>query len=444
MRKSIVLLLVIAFLMAPYIIVANSVSATSDSWATKAQIPQTDFGLRAASSNGKVYVMGGLINYEYDPATDTWAAKTPMPTPRTYFQIAVYQNKIYAIGGRAGWNQEQQAPIYSGANEVYDPSTNTWKTLKPMPTNRSDITASVVDGKIHLTGAGIHDVYSVYDDSWTTGQSISFPSLAFGYSSAVVDSKIYIIAWNQTYMYDPKSDSWSLGASPLIPVSNAGVCATTGVMAPKRIYVIGGTTGEGGLFSEGTAYTQVYDPVGDTWMLGEPMPTARLGLTVAVVNDQIYAIGGSAATVFSPSLKANEQYTPFGYGAPDPTYDGAAPEIALISPKNESYYESSIPLEFSVSESAFWIHYKIDNDISTEVSGNTTIRGLSLGSHNLTVYATDEAGNTGISETVYFTVKAPDQFLLLPAALAIVAAVVVGIALLVYYHKKQKREVGST
>lgn len=439
MRKSIAVLLILALLIAQFIIVAKPVSATSrDSWTTRAQIPQTDFGLRAASSNGKVYVMGGSINCEYDSATDTWAAKTPMPTPRTYFQIAVYQNKIYAIGGRSGWNQEEQAPIYSGANEVYDPSTNTWKTLKLIMTNRSDIAASVVNGKIHLIGADIHEVYNIHDDSWTTGKPTSFPLLALGYSSAVVDSKVYIIAWNQTHIYDPKSDSWSLGASPLIPVSSAGVCATTGVMAPKRIYVIGGTTREGGLFSEGTAHTQVYDPANDTWTLAKPMPTARLGLTVAVVNDQIYAIGGSPATVFSPSLTANEQYTPFGYGTPDPTYDGTVPEIALISLKNGSYYESSVPLEISVSELVFWMHYKIDNETSAEISGNTTISGLSLGLHSLTVYAADEAGNTGASETVYFTVKLPDPFSTLLVALAIAAAVVVVAGLLIYYKNRKR------
>lgn len=87
------------------------------------------------------------------------------------------------------------------------------------------------------------------------------------------------------------------------------------------------TTGEEGMFAVGTTLTQVYDPENDTWTLGEPMPTARLGLTVAVANDQIYAIAGTALMAFSPRLKANERYTPFGYGTPDPTYDGTSPEL---------------------------------------------------------------------------------------------------------------------
>ncbi|MCW4044796.1 MAG: hypothetical protein NWE94_04690 [Candidatus Bathyarchaeota archaeon] len=439
MSRSIALLLSLAFIVTQFMTAAKPVSPTSqDSWQQKTPIPKTEFGLRAASSNGKVYVIGDSINYEYDPATDKWTEKTPLPTPRTYFQIATYENKIYAIGGRSGWNQKEQRTILSGANEVYDPSTNTWKKLKPMLTNRSDISASVVNGKIHIIGTDIHEVYNIHDDSWTIGKPMSFPLLAYGYSSAVIDSKIYIVAWNQTHIYDPKSDSWSLGASTPIPVSNGGVCATTGVMALKRVHVIGGTTGEGGMFSEGTAFTQVYDPSTDTWILGEPMPTARLGLTVAVVHDQIYAIGGSTSTVFSPSLGANEQYTPLGYGTPDPTYDGAAPEVALLSPKNQSYYESSVPLEFSVNESAFWMHYKIDDETITEVSGNTTVRGLSPGSHHLTVYVFDEAGNSGMSETVFFTVE-PFPLVPVAAALVLVAIVVVAAGLLVYLKKRKSK-----
>ena len=60
------------------------------------------------------------------------------------------------------------------------------------------------------------------------------------------------------------------------------------------------------------------------------MPTARLELTVAVVNDQIYAITGQRTVAFSGPLTVNEQYTPFGYGTPDakePTPTPSIPEF---------------------------------------------------------------------------------------------------------------------
>ena len=298
--------LVIVFLTATCLIdvkPALAASAAENTWTTKEPMPQSEGGLRATAVNGKIYVMGGSINYEYDTATNKWTAKTPMPTPRYHFGIAIYQNKIYAIGA---WSN-------SGANEVYDPATDTWKTKTPLPTNRSEIEASVVDGEIHLISPDSHDVYDVATDSWTIKKAMLYPVHVF--SSAAINDKIYVIRSNLTQIYDTKSDSWSLGASPPTSASSSAACATTGIMAPKRIYVIGGMYD-----LSGTSLTQVYDPKNDTWTLGAPMLTARLGLTAAVVNDQIYAIAGSALAVFSPALKVNEQYTPFGYGTPDPSY----------------------------------------------------------------------------------------------------------------------------
>ena len=114
-------------------------------------------------------------------------------------------------------------------------------------------------------------------------------------------------------------------------MSNAAACATTGVFAPQRIYVIGGN-GVGSL--EGTQFTQVYNPENDSWTTGALMPVGRLGLTAAVVNDQIYAIGGSTLAVFSEQLNLNEQYTPLGYGKPDTP----APSISnFVTIKQESF-----------------------------------------------------------------------------------------------------------
>src|SRR3972149_5696153 len=188
--------------------------------------------------------MGGSINYEYDPATNKWTEKTPMPTSRTYFSIAVYQNRIYALGGRAEWTQEN-GTIDSNANEAYDPSTNTWQILAPMPTNISDVEANVVNGKIYMIGGRIskdstlslNEMYDIATDSWTNKSTMPYP--ASSYASAVFNNKIYIIFGNRTQIYNPRTDSWDLGAPIPTTVSSAAAGATTGITALKRIYVVG-------------------------------------------------------------------------------------------------------------------------------------------------------------------------------------------------------------
>jgi hypothetical protein len=72
------------------------------------------------------------------------------------------------------------------------------------------------------------------------------------------------------------------------------------------------------------------------------------------------------------------------------------------------------------------------------VTGNITLTGLSAGLHNVTVYAKDEFGNTGASETVSFNV-AEEPFPVVPVAAASVATIAVGLGLLVYFTKKRKR-----
>ena len=303
---------------------------TENSWTTKQPMPTARIGLGVAVVNGKIYAIGGSnlytwynTNEEYDPATNTWTTKKPMPTARSDFGIAVYQNKIYVIGGETGFSD------YTWANEVYDPLTDTWETKTHMPSARAYLDANVVNGKIYLIGglaspyypwptSDKNDVYDPATDSWTSKALI--PTADQGYASAVANNKIYVIGGgafvnpiDHNQIYDPETDTWSYGAPLPTDVYRAAAGATTGVMAPKRIYVIGGYT------SGYTNLTQVYDPERDIWTTGTPMPTPRSSFGVAVINDVLYAIGGRYGDNI---LAVNEQYTPFGYGTfppPDTT-----------------------------------------------------------------------------------------------------------------------------
>ena len=66
------------------------------------------------------------------------------------------------------------------------------------------------------------------------------------------------------------------------------------------------------------------------------------------------------------------------------------------------------------------------------IAGNSTITGLSSGEHSLIVYSTDEAGNIGVSEVIYFTVE-PFPTTLVIGAIATIAVVALGI--LAYFKK---------
>ena len=468
MRESIGLLLVLIFLTSSCLIAAkpafSSVDAAEDTWAAKASMSQARAGLGVAVVNGKIYAIGGRaengvinINEEYDPATDTWTYKKPMPTPRERFGIAVYQNKIYCIGGCRDGGYFSNDSI-TGVNEVYDPATDTWETKEPIPTPRRGLGANVVNGKIYLIGGyiphsssltgfsvlSLNEVYDPATDSWT--MKAKEPTAASSSVSAVVDSKIYVLGEGLNQIYDANTDTWSLGTSPPPHPGVACAGAATGVNALKRIY----------RFAWGV--TQVYDPETDSWMFGADMLTKRSGFGVAVVNDMLFVIGGGTATysdssddwMFGPKITwyaTNEQYTPFGYGTPDPSYDGTPPEIAVVSPENKTYYtggvglnSTDVELDFTVNEPVFSVHYELDGGTAVEISGNTTIAGLAIGVHNVTVSAFDAAGNMGVSETVFFAIAEPEPFPTVLVATASGASVaIIAVGLLVYFRKRSHR-----
>ncbi len=321
-------------------------------WSAKEPLPMEGWGI--ATANDKIYLIGTSGDYgnssyvnkgifEYNPLLDSWNLKTSMPISRAGFATASLDNKIYIIGG------------LDGLNQVYDPVTEKWGTKTSVPTPRTQLEANVVGGKVYLIGGrtggqystvGLNEVYDPVLDSWETKASIPYPVTL--YASAVFNNKIYIFGGQDEFVYppnidlvqiyDPANDTWSSGTPMPTVVWQAAAGATSGRLAVKRIYLIGGMMNES---LEGTSVTQIYNPTDDSWSVGEDMPTARFKLRVAVINDKLYAMGGSPyLNLEGINSLANEEYTPVGYGTADPSYATANPESSDSNPSGSqsSYF----------------------------------------------------------------------------------------------------------
>jgi N-acetylneuraminic acid mutarotase len=416
LNKLYAFLLVFLAFSALLAISVHPVKASGDLWIERAPMPNAEFSFGAVSVNGEIYAIGHNFTYVFDPSADTWVSKTQMPTHRQGFAIAAYPNKIYVIGGWNSTNPNTGIAITLGTNEMYDPATDTWTTKASMPTPTADMEANVVDDKIYVI-SGLTDIAKptlsssnwVYDpssNSWSPAAPI--PTAVFDYASAVVNNKIYIEGGglsgspyysNLNQIYDPKTNTWTLGEPPPLMVHQSSAGATTGVLASAKLYIIGGTNdGYNGINTN-----QIYDPQTGNWTLGAQMPTARLGLAVAVENDTLYALGGISSagpqnnrgTVYAVA----EQYIPLDYQGPTPS-----PYIPTPSP-----YSTSPP--------------------TPTPSPSTTL--------------TPSENPTASPSTSPQPAQSPEPFPTATfAAISTVVAVVLVAGLLVYF-KKSKREVKS-
>jgi N-acetylneuraminic acid mutarotase len=212
--------------------VVEAYDTVTDNWTRKADLPTPRNALSTAVVDGKVYAIGGwgLDQPEggwesrdktaivkdfstvevYDPKTDTWASRADMPTARSHMTVSALGGKIYAIGGGArivAGRRVELLPLL----EVYDTATNRWAPAADLPTPRSVLSSSVVDGRIYVMGGSISrgqassseellrtmrtlslvEVYDPASGRWTRGRDLATPRGWF--SSSTVNGKVYVV-----------------------------------------------------------------------------------------------------------------------------------------------------------------------------------------------------------------------------------------------------------
>jgi len=152
--------------------------AGSKSLTRKADMPRGTARGVTGTIDGKVYVLPGICStdfwpvagycqfepfrrlFRYNPATNLWAAKQPAPHFHINGAGGVINGKFYVAGGDN-----------VTALDVYNPATDTWKTLAPLPTG---------------------------------GRAVG----------AVLQGKLFVIVGLHAYAYNPATNTWSAKASP--------------------------------------------------------------------------------------------------------------------------------------------------------------------------------------------------------------------------------------
>jgi hypothetical protein len=130
-----------------------------------------------------------------------------------------------------------------------------------------------------------------------------------------------------------------------------------------------------------------------------------------------------------------------------PAVDSTPPSILGLSIENETFFTSDVPLNFTVNEKTKQIAYSLDGENNVTIAGNATLTDLPIGTHNITVYAWDKAGNVGASQIINFAVAdlatskvpeaepSPQTF---PAAIIATFAVSAAVIAIIIYLKKHE------
>lgn len=120
--------------------------------------------------------------------------------------------------------------------------------------------------------------------------------------------------------------------------------------------------------------------------------------------------------------------------------DATAPQVSLISIENKTYSQADLPLDFVIDDKSAQVSYVLDGQDNVTISENVTLSNLSVGMHNITLYAADAAGNIGTSNTTSFIISKPVSSPDI-AAIAIIGVIsaVAAVGLLIIILRRKQR-----
>ncbi len=235
----------------------------------------------------------------YDPRTNTWQEKAPLPESRAGAGSAEVNGKIYVVGGgdRAGASGSSAR----AAIAIYDPAKNQWRNGANMQVPRTGVAVTALEDAIVAAGG-----YSF--DGW-----VDFASTR-QYPAGTTDVVEY---------YSTATGQWHGLENLPTRLQHTALTAYHG-----ERYVFGGVTGDSSVAGDVyryNAYGGGDSPTG--------LPTPRWGHTSALLDGQIYLVGGSETTGTGAAVKLTQMYTPKPPFPPTPAlaFDCNSPTPAASS-----------------------------------------------------------------------------------------------------------------
>jgi len=215
---------------------------------------------------GNVYRPSKAV-WAFDPGSETWLTRPFFPDNRSGWAVSA-GDRIVVVGGGSG--SVDHGGLFPGDSVVtFTPGDSIWHYRTPLTQKRVNPMAAAIGTKVYTFGGmrdgtvepfNSYEIYDVVTDAWSTGGQLHVvPKTVSNMSVSVLNGRVHFLGGGlgrrDHLIFDPLTDEWE--AAPLIP-SGRGGGAT--VAHDGALWVIGGIQGprnQPGSFLRGVA---VYTP----------------------------------------------------------------------------------------------------------------------------------------------------------------------------------------
>ena len=356
---------------------------------------------------------------------------------------------VFWLSAKIGYIIDNYSPVFfptqtgAGENYTYIDYEDGWITTEAMIVDVS----SLWNGEHNLTIIVANGKYNVNND-FIRDYSCSFAPISFK-----VDNSLPPTSRNPAEIPNPSVEIQEI----LVRSPKNSASYADSVPLDFTIYL---STYSGPYSS----YTGPYSPFGevDLWHNGYSYSLdGQANVSIAGNTTLTGLANGTHSIRVYESLDYFNSYFMAGIG-PQPygtaysnmvvfSFSNTIPTISNLSVENKTYFAKSTALNFSVNEPIASAWYSLDSQSNVTIQGNTTLEDLADGSHSIIVYANDTVGNTGASQTVYFTVAKESEpkpetepFPTVPVAVVASVTIVAAAAGLLLYQRKRRREAAQT
>jgi hypothetical protein len=248
-------------------------------------------------------------------ATPVWHERAPMPLPRAGTIAGNWKNRLLVAGG-SWW--DGGVKHYTSRADLFDPVTNRWSPLPPLPEARADA-ATAATTRLFALGGGADgqltdSVLEFTGKSWRAVPEMRLPSPTDHGAAAVIGSDIYLlpgfskqgeISSAGRTIYRFRAGHWE--ALPEFPGA-ARVSAAVASCGGK-VYVFGGVHQEIGKAVENLRDAWSFEPAMNRWTRLPDLPVARRAWSAVSDGTEILISGGYTDT-FADEIFSYETKTP--------------------------------------------------------------------------------------------------------------------------------------